>query len=163
ASSGIIHVYNGDGTTTNQSAGIKLLASEQLIGEGVALVVNSNTLVAAGTKPLITNAAATSDAVTLNDGNTIEGLTITGATRDGIAGNTHAGFTADTLTIQNNVASGLHLTSMTGTVTVTNATISGNATGLDVNNGTAAITLDNTNTITSGATGRTVSIQNRPV
>src|SRR5581483_10287149 len=75
----------------------------------------------------------------------------------------HAGFTADTLTIQNNTASGLHLTSMSGAVTVTNATISGNATGVDVNNGTAAITLDNTNSITANSGQRSVSIQNRPV
>ena len=160
----IIFVYNGDGTTTNQTAGITLKANQQLIGEGVALVVNTVVLKAAGTKPQISNTTAASDAVTINDGNTVKGLTITGATRDGISSVvTHAGFTADTLTIQNNTSSGLHLTSMTGTVTVTNATISGNATGLDVNNGTAAITLDNTNTITSGAAGRTVSIQNRPV
>ncbi|HXH91482.1 MAG TPA: putative Ig domain-containing protein, partial [Thermoanaerobaculia bacterium] len=164
AASDIIFVYNGDGTTANQTAGITLKSNQQLIGEGVALVVNSNTLVAAGTKPQISNTTAASDAVTINDGNTVKGLTITGATRDGISSVvTHAGFTADTITIQNNTSSGLHLTSMTGTVTVTNATISGNATGLDVNNGTAAITLDNTNTITSGAAGRTVSIQNRPV
>jgi hypothetical protein len=163
--SDIIFVYNGDGTTTGQNAGITLKASQQLIGEGVALVVNGNTLVVAGTKPQITNTAATSDVVTLHDGNTVKGLTITGTAgaRDGIAGSTHAGFTADTLTIQNNVASGLHLTSMTGTVTVTNATISGNATGLDINAGTAAITLDSTNSITANAGQRSVSIQNRPV
>src|SRR5262249_21122314 len=147
AANDIIFVYNGDGTTTNQNAGVSLLSGEQLIGEGVALVVNGNTLVAAGSSPQITNATANSDGVTLNHGNTIKGVTIPGATRDGIAGSTHAGLTMDTVTIQNNTASGLHLTSMTGTVTVTNSTISNNATELDINNGTAAITLDNTNSI----------------
>jgi hypothetical protein len=87
----------------------------------------------------------------------------TGATRDGIAGLTHAAFTGNTLTIQNNVASGLHLTTMTGAVTLTNTIITGNGTGLDVNNGTATITLDATNSITANAGQRSVSIQNRPV
>jgi VCBS repeat-containing protein len=164
----IIYIYNGDGLTTNQTSGVALLSGEQLIGEGVALVItfpdlSTATLRNAGTKPQITNSAATSDAVTLNDGNTVKGLTITGATRDGIAGSTHAGFTGDTLTISNNTSSALHFTSMTGTVTVTNATINGsNGTGLDVNNGTAAITLDATNAITAAAGKRSVSIQNRP-
>ena len=159
----IIFIFTGDTTTTNQTSGVALLANEQLIGQGVALVVNTVTLVTASTKPQITNSTANSDAVTLHDGNTIKGLNITGATRDGIAGSTHAGFTGDTLTIQNNSNSGLHLTSMTGTVTVTNTTFSGNAVGLDVNNGTATITVNNTNTITANNGQRSASIQNRPV
>ncbi|MEA2237224.1 MAG: large repetitive protein [Thermoanaerobaculia bacterium] len=160
----IIYVYNGDGSTTGQSLGITLKNNQQLIGEGVALVVNTVTLKAAGTESQITNTTATSDVVTLADGNKVSGLTITTATRDGIAGNTHAGFTGDTLTIQTSTNSGLHLTSMTGTVTVTNTTFSGtNGVGLDVNNGTAIITLDATNSITANAGKRSVSIQNRPV
>ena len=159
----IIYVYNGDGTTTGQSLGITLKNNQQLIGEGVALVVNTVPLKAAGTSPQITNTTATSDVVTLADGDTVSGLTITGATRDGIAGSTHAGFTGDTLTIQTSTNSGLHLTSMTGAVTLTNTTFSGaNGVGLDVNNGTATITLDATNSITANAGKRSVAIQNRP-
>ena len=158
----IIYIHTGDGTTLNHTSGITLLQNEQLIGQGVALVVNTNTLQAAGAKPLITNTAVTSDAVTLHDGNTIKGLTVTAATRDGIAGSTHAGLTIDTVTIQNHVTAGLHLTSMTGTVTITNTTFTGNAIGLDVDNGTAAITADNTNSITANAGQRSVRIQNRP-
>jgi len=159
----IIYVYNGDGLTTGQSLGITLKNNQQLIGEGVALVVNTVTLNAAGTQPQITNTTATSDVVTLADGDTVKGLTVTGATRDGIAGNTHAGFTGDTLTIQTSTNSGLHLTSMTGAVTLTNTTFSGsNGVGLEVNNGTATITLDATNSITANAGKRSVSIQNRP-
>ncbi len=37
----IIFVYNGDGTTTGQAVGIMLKANQQLIGEGVALVVDT--------------------------------------------------------------------------------------------------------------------------
>jgi hypothetical protein len=158
-----IFVYNGNGSTTGQTAGITLKNNQKLIGEGVALVVNTVTLVPAGTKPQISNTTAASDAVTLADANTVQGLTITGATRDGIAGNTHAGGILDTLTLQNNAGAGLHLTSMTGVITVTNTTFTGNGTGLDINNGTAVINIGATSTITSSAGGRTVSIQNRPL
>ena len=50
---------------------------------------------------------------------------------------------------------------MTGTITLTSSTISNNGTGLDVNNGTATITADNTNSITANAGQRSVSIQSR--
>ena len=160
--SDIIYIHTGDGTTLNHTSGITLLQNEQLIGQGVALVVNGNTLQAAGTKPLITNTAVTSDAVTLHDGNTIKGINITGATRDGISGTTHAGLTLDSLTVQNHTNVGVNLISMTGTVTITNSTIStvGNQ-ALTVNNGVAAVTADNTNTI-DGGTGTAVSVINRP-
>jgi hypothetical protein len=154
----IIFVYNGNGTTSGQTAGITLKANQLLIGEGVALVVNGNTLVAAGTKPQITNTAATSDGITLAAGNTVEGLTVTGATRDGISGTSVAGFTGDSLTISNNTASGIDLITMTGTVTLTNSSVSGNATGLTVNGGTEVVTADATNTFTSSGSGKTVSI-----
>ncbi|HYK00567.1 MAG TPA: Ig-like domain-containing protein [Thermoanaerobaculia bacterium] len=163
AAGDFIYVMTGNGGTTGHDAGITLKATQRLIGAGVPLVVNGHTLAGAGTKPQITNLTAASDAVTLHDGNSVRGLTITGATRDGIAGSTHAGFIGDALTIQNNVSAGLHLTSMTGGVTVTNATITGNGIGLDVNNGLAAITLDGTNTITANAGQRSVSVQNRPL
>ena len=161
----IIFVYNGDGLTTGQSLGITLKNNQQLIGEGVALVVNTVTLKAAGTKPQITNTTATSDVVTIADGDTVKGLTITGTAgaRDGISSvSAHAGFTADTITVQNNVNVGVDLISMTGTVTITNSTIStvGNQ-ALTINNGTAAVTVDNTNTI-NGGTGTAVAVLNRP-
>ncbi|MGH9440940.1 MAG: beta strand repeat-containing protein [Thermoanaerobaculia bacterium] len=158
----IIYVNTGSGTT-GQAAGITLKANQQLIGQGVALVVNGNTLAAAGTKPQITNTTATSDAVTLNDGNTIKGVTITGATRDGISSVvTHAGLTVDTVTVQSNTNVGVDLISMTGTVTITNSSIStaGNQ-AMTVNNGTAAVTVNNTNTL-AGGTGTAFSVINRP-
>jgi hypothetical protein len=137
----IIFVYTGDGNTTNQSDGVVLLANEQLIGQGVALVVNGNNLVPAAAAPQITNSTAGSDGVTLNDGNTVRGITVTGATRDGIAGASHTGFTADTLTIQNNASNALNLNAMNGTVSV-NATISGSSSTLvTIVGGTGTTTL----------------------
>ncbi|MEK6374818.1 MAG: putative Ig domain-containing protein [Acidobacteriota bacterium] len=52
-----IFVYNGDGTNTNQNAGITLNDGQKLWGEAVALVVNGNTLVVAGSRPTIGNGA----------------------------------------------------------------------------------------------------------
>jgi VCBS repeat-containing protein len=155
--SDIIFVYNGDGTTTNQNAGIKLLANEQLIGEGVALVVNANTLKAAGTKPQITNTAG--DGVTLNNGNTVKGLNVTGPTGNCIFGTSTAGLTMDTMTIQGAGAasSGLALTTPSGTMTITNTAISNSPFGLTINGGTAAFTMNNTNSITSSAGQRTIN------
>ena len=97
AAGDVIFVFNGDGTNANQNAGITLKSGQQLIGQGVALVVGSDTLAPAGTKPQISNTTAAGDAITLADGNTVKGLTLTGATRDGINGTSHAGFTGDTL------------------------------------------------------------------
>ncbi len=159
----IIYIYNGDGTTLGHTAGIVLKNSQQLIGEGVALVVNTVTLKAAGVKPLITNLTVASDAITLADGNTVKGLTVTGATRDGISsGIAHAGFVGDTLTVQNNANVGVNLISMTGAVAITNSTISTvGIQALTINNGTATVTVDGTNTI-DGGTGTAVSVLNRP-
>jgi hypothetical protein len=174
AAGDIIYVSTGGSTYNAATAttGVLLKANQQLIGAGVALVVNTNTLKAAGTKPTITNGTATSDAITLAAGNTIKGIKVSNATRDGISGNAVAGFTGDTLEIgdnttatNGNVSSGLHLVGMTGTVTMTNSTIrddSGTATSLalDISGGSGGMTFDNTNTITS-ASGTSVSIAAR--
>ena len=161
----IIFVYNG----TPYDATIKLLSNEQLIGQGVALVVNTITLVPAGTKPQITNASTLNgNIVTLNDGDTVKGLTLTGDpthTRAGISGTTHTDFTADTLTVQNNPTYGIELSNMSGTITITNSVITNNGAAtqgnLDINNGFAAISVDNTNSITANPGQRSVSIQSR--
>jgi len=162
AAGDIIFVYNGDNTTLGQTAGITLKANQQLIGEGVALVVNTATLKAAGSSPKITNVAATSDAITLaNSGNnTVKGVTVTGATRDGITGINSGTFTGDTLVVQNNVTNGIVLNN-SAVVTITNSTISGNGIGLQIIGGGAAVAVDNTNSITANAGQRSVSITQR--
>src|SRR6202007_3006438 len=68
----------------------------------------------------------------------------------------------DTLDLNTNSGSALHFTSMTGTIAVTNSTISPNATGLDVNNGTASVSLDAATPITANPGQRSASIQNLP-
>jgi hypothetical protein len=157
----IIFVYNGNNTTSGQNAGITLKANQLLIGEGSGLTVNTVALVPAGTRPLIGNAAG--DAVSLAAGNTVEGLDINGSNGNGIFGVGIANFTGDNLAIHNTAASmvGLRLTNVTGTVTLTNSTISNSFWGLLIGGGTATVNIDNTNTISSGAGQRTVVVQSR--
>ncbi len=96
---GIIYVHTGDGANTNQDQGITLnKAGQQLIGAGSNFVYDAgrfttdigqdatNTLIiAASAAPVITNVNATSDGITVNANNIIvAGVTIDGATRDGI-------------------------------------------------------------------------------
>src|SRR5204863_4853349 len=77
----ILFVYAG-----TYSGGIVLEANQQLIGQGVALVVGGHTLVTAGTRPSIGNAGGAG--VTLASGNTIRGLDV--SARSGLGGS-HVG------------------------------------------------------------------------
>ncbi|HUP63462.1 MAG TPA: putative Ig domain-containing protein [Thermoanaerobaculia bacterium] len=160
AAGDIIYVYFGDGTTTDYDAPLTLLNNQQLIGEGVALVVNTHTLVGAGSKPLITNTAG--DAVTLANGNTVKGVTVTGPSGNGVIGTNTAGLTVDTVTIQGAGAgsSGLVLTTPTGAVTLTNTAISNSPFGFTINGGTATTTMDSTNTISANAGQRSINFTN---
>jgi hypothetical protein len=135
ASGDIIFIFTGDGTTTNQNGGVALLANEQLIGNGVALVVNGNTLVAAGVNPQIGNSVG--DGVTLKSANTVKGLTITGSFGNGIYGTGALGVnTLDVLTVQNSTLAGIRLDNASGTVTWNSGTIVNNtAAGVDIING----------------------------
>jgi hypothetical protein len=96
---GIIYVRRGDGTSANQNQGIVLdKEGQQLIGSGTDFIFDNNqfsaangapvsaTLIqAAGLAPVITNVNATSDGVTVTADNvTVAGITVDGATRDGI-------------------------------------------------------------------------------
>ncbi len=99
----IIYVFTGDTTSTNQNAGVVLLDNEQLVGQGAALVVNSQTLVGAGTKPVIGNAAGVG--VTMANGNTISGVTVSGSTSWGITALNVASGTVDATTVTGNSGS----------------------------------------------------------
>jgi hypothetical protein len=153
----IIYIYRGDGTTTNLATGVVLLDNEQLIGEGVALVVNTHTLVGAGLAPQLTLAAGT--VIELGNGNTVRGLTATGGA-NGISGTSKTGFTGGTLTLQNNSGSGITLTTFAGTVTLTGTTITNNGVGVTLNGGNPTVTIDATNTITANAAQRSINFLN---
>jgi len=151
----IIFIHRGDGTTTNLTSGLVLLDNEQLIGEGVALVVNTHTLVAAGLQPQLTNSTP-GDVIVLGNGNTVRGLTTTGGT-NGISGAGKTAFTGGNLTLQNATSSGLVLNTFAGAVTLTNTTITNNAIGVNLAAGTLTFTMDNTNSITANAGQRSIN------
>jgi Putative Ig domain/Bacterial Ig domain len=128
-----IYVHNGDNTTNNQNAGITLKDNQRLIGSGSALTVNGNSLAVAGTKPLIGH--SNGNAVTLANGNTLNGFTATTTTGTGLAGifgtGLTTGATIDNVDVTNAVTSGINLAS-SGTITtaLSNVNITGAATGI---------------------------------
>ena len=80
AAGDIIYVATGSGDYTG---GITLLDNQILWGAGEALVVNGVTLAAAGTDPVIANAAG--NGVTVEQGNTLKGFTVGNTTGFDIA------------------------------------------------------------------------------
>jgi hypothetical protein len=122
----IIYLFEG-----NYAGGITLLDNQTLWGAGTALTVNGTTLAAAGTDPVISNAAGSG--VTVEQGNTLTGFTV---------GNT-TGFD-----IANTAAASV------GTLNVSNVTLNGSG-GLfraDAG-GTLNVQLDSATTSNAGATG----------
>ena len=170
-----IYVFQGDGTTTGQDAGITLKANQRFVGEGVQLDLpvsvnggpNPTVLRSAGSAPSITNTGG--NGVTVTD---INGVSIRGFN---VAGNTNAiaatfAVASGGVTISNNVisggtANGIDVSTTTTTVgggstTINNNTISAaGAEGIDINgSGTGTLTVDiHDNTVT--ATGSGIDIQ----
>jgi hypothetical protein len=158
--------YNGNMT---------LLANQQLIGSGAALVVGGSTLIAAGSATTLTNTGG--DAITLNSGNTVSGFAIgntsgagitgsnvgtltishmsdtgTGKIIDitGLAGNS-ASITYDTATTTSSSSEAIKLTGINGAFMATAGAISG-VTGTDVliSGGTAAVGIGSSITSVAG-------------
>ena len=119
---------------SNYASGFTLKAGEQLIGSGVNLVVGGFTLSTATSNATITNAAGAG--ITLAEGNTIAGLTVSAPSGVGITG------------------SGVNAATIDATVNVTGAT--GGAFSLSGGNGTVAFGATVTN-----SSNHSVSIQNR--
>ena len=74
AATDIIYVFTDAGANPKLNGNVILENSQQLLGQGVALVVNTLTLFPAGAAPTLTNSAG--DVVTLASGNTVRGLII---------------------------------------------------------------------------------------
>lgn len=97
-----IYIANGDGTTLGLDNGLTLAVTNvKLTGEGVALVIGTSTLAAAGTAPSITNASGAG--VTLNsaDNTRIMGLNINGVSTDGLLVNDSTGVVVTGITLSN--------------------------------------------------------------
>jgi len=142
-----IYVFEGDGTTTGQNAGITLKANQRLVGAGVPLSMpvsvnggpNPTVLRAAASQPQIGNAAAGGNGVSVTAAVPIEivGLNLAGSTN------------AIDLTAAAVAYTG------SSTLTIANNTIrSAGAEGIDINaGGTSALALSlHDNTLTSTGT-----------
>lgn len=167
-----IFVYNGDGATTGQNAGITLKAGQRLVGEGVGLsipvVLNGGSspvnLVAAGTRPMLDNTAVGGSAAMATDAipTQIVGLNLAGNTNAVDVSLTGAFAGSGALTIANNTirAAGVEGIDVnaggTGTLTLAihDNGITAGGTGLDVQrtNGTVQVTAFDDNVV-SGNTG----------
>jgi large repetitive protein len=186
-----IYVYQGDGTTTNLATASILKSLQSFIGQGVALVVNSNTLVAAGGFPLIGNTLTLANTVTVNGIDmstgansalvgantislsvTVRNLTTTTGTALNLSGATHpTGTVALTkLTTSGGGSGAVHvsLTNSDATVTVSDNTSSlagagANTKAIDINGGTGSFTYTGTisNTGSTGTNGGGISVANK--
>lgn len=138
----VIFIYRGDGSSTNYDTGITLLASQQLIGQGVDLVTAagltvppfSPSLPTATSNPLLVNSAG--DSVTLGTGNTVKGLTIGNTAGAGLKGSSF------------------------GTLTVATVTINGSGQIVDLNTGTLAVTFDSLASSSTSGGLRAIDVQN---
>jgi uncharacterized repeat protein (TIGR01451 family) len=93
AANDYIFLFSGSYSVTT----LPLESGQRLIGQGVNLVVNSQTLVTSSTKPTLTGSAT---AVTLSTGNTISGLDVTGTS--GITGSSVGALTISTVAVVGN-------------------------------------------------------------
>jgi hypothetical protein len=100
----IIYVYFGNGTNSGQNAGFTMKAGQKLYGQGIALVVNSQSLVAAGSRSVIGNSGGDGVTATNLSGNIIRGLNITGSD-DGVSMST-SGAAAGDIEIADNTIHG---------------------------------------------------------
>ncbi|HKO96860.1 MAG TPA: LamG-like jellyroll fold domain-containing protein, partial [Pyrinomonadaceae bacterium] len=155
AAGSIIYVFTGGG---NYTTGIQLEANQLLTGNGVALVVNTITLRAAGTRPVITNTAVGGIGVQLASGNILAGFNVGDTGLFDIA-NT-ATTTVGTLNISNvglSGTGGLFRADSGGALTVNfDSAVTTSATGNGIQlTGTAANALSGT--FTAGVAGNGIS------
>lgn len=149
----VLYVYRGDGTTTGYTDDVSLLASQRLLGQATALVVDGTSLVPAGSRPSIVGT------VDVDDANTVSGLQIASSATPGIRGGAgDAGGTIDDVVLAGG-GGGLALVGTSSTWNVSNLTT--NTTGGDAvlvdTAGTVNFTSAGTIGITSSA-GRGLTV-----
>jgi len=165
-----IYIYQGDGTTAGQNAGITLKGGQRLIGEGVALTVpvavnggaNPTTLRIAGSQPLIDNTGGFGVSVPDVSGVQIFGLNIAGNTNAVNITTTAAnsgGFELANNTIRSAGTNGVDVNgggSGTLTINMHDNTVTATGNGIDIARtaGSVTITTFDDNVI-SGNTGGT--------
>jgi hypothetical protein len=104
----IIYIFTGGG---NYTGGITLLNNEQVIGNGVALVVNTITLRAAGSRPTVVNAGGAG--MTLAQNNTLTGFNFGASTGFSLTGTSVGTLNVSNMLINNTTGGALDLTGVT--------------------------------------------------
>ena len=115
----VIYLYAG-----THSGGLTLLTGQKLIGAGSALEVNGRTLIAAGTKPLLSH---TGVALTLGQNNTVSGLDITSTGNHAVNGANVGLLSMNVGALTATTGSALRLSNGTGATSVTVQTITVNS------------------------------------
>jgi putative Ig domain-containing protein len=184
-----IYVYQGDGTITNLATASILKSLQSFIGQGVALVVNGNTLVGAGGFPLIGNTLTLANTVTVNGIDmstaansalvgvsttslsvTVRNLTTTTGTALNLSGATHPTGTVTVTTVTTNGSGGgavhVSLTNVDAAVALNGGSLAGagaNIKAIDINGGTGPFTYAGTisNTGSTGTNGGGISVANK--
>ena len=145
----LIFLYDG-----THVSGLELEAEQELIGEGHGLVLDGETIVAAGGTPTITNAAG--HGIVVASDNAIRGLIVGNTSGVDVTGSTFGTLTVENVTL-NGSGGALDLTNGTlvgaGPPPMFNTISSTNSTGRGVNLDTV------TGTLTSGSTSVTDSAQ----
>ena len=123
------------GSSTDYAGGIQLKTNQTLVGQSVKLVVGGQTVSSgSGSNPTITNSGGTG--ITLADGDTVDGITVSSTSGAGMSASGANGFT------------------LTSNDAISNA----GADGLDVSNGGGTISVA---AAISGSTGHSVSVSGR--
>jgi hypothetical protein len=154
----IVFLYDDDGTP--YPGGHTMEADQQLVGQGVGLVLGGETIVAAGGTPQITNAGGTGLVLAAN--NQIRGFDLQGTSQDGIAGGAFGTLTASSVNVTSIGGSALFLTN--GALAATFGTLSTSgtfgATGIELANVSGNLTA--TSTSLTNPAGSGILVTNSP-
>ncbi|TSA80603.1 hypothetical protein FNU79_16390 [Deinococcus detaillensis] len=173
-----LYVYRGDGTSANQSSGLKLKANQRLIGSGAALTLGAATL-----RPADASGAPTLGAVSLSTNNELSGLGIV-SSGTGISGSNFGTLTSSAVSVSaaggpaldlnsgavagslsslsstGSSAAGLNLTNLTGSLTIGGGSISGAAgSAFNVSGGSVSVT--DSGSVTQGNNAALLSVSGK--
>jgi hypothetical protein len=153
-----IFVYAGDGTTNNLATASILKAKQNFTGQGTALTVNGNTLVNAGSFPLIGNTLTLANDVVVN------GIDMSTTTNSALVGASTTGLSVTVRNLTTSTGTVLNLsgaTHPTGTVSLTKVTASGSGSGsvhFSLTNVDATVSVTDTTSSLAGAGTNTKAI-----
>ncbi|MDQ1590318.1 MAG: large repetitive protein [Pyrinomonadaceae bacterium] len=153
AAGDIIYLATGNAAYTT---GLALENTEQFIGGGVALLVNTFTLKAAGGRPTLNNTGG--NVITLASNNTVSGLNTgtTSASGAAILGSSFGTATINNLAIGSGAVRALDLSTGVLAIAIDSSTSSGAGTGINLSNTSGTLTVSGATSI-SNAVGINVA------